>query len=107
MYGKCELKWTAYISVICYLAIMAGGILGIIQGSNIINAFNDVGCKTAALGDDILYGRLSPTVENRFFTGIAPLSTDLVSYNSSFNTIWTQNSNVFMRRYSLWATPIM
>ena len=41
---------------------MAGGILGIIQGANLVYSFNDVGCKTAALGDDIVNGRLSPTV---------------------------------------------
>lgn len=62
MYGKCELKWTAYFSAVIYFAIMAGGILGIIQGANLVYSFNDVGCKTAALGDDILNGRLSPTV---------------------------------------------
>lgn len=50
------------MAAICYFVVMAGGILGIIEGSKIISAFNDVGCKTAALGDDILNGRLSPTV---------------------------------------------
>jgi hypothetical protein len=62
MYGKCELKWTAYCSVIWYLTIIVGSILGIMKGANIVYYFNDVGCKTAAVADDTVYGRLSPTV---------------------------------------------
>jgi len=41
---------------------MVGGILGIIKGVDIVYSFNDVGCKTAAVADDTMYGRLSPTV---------------------------------------------
>ena len=70
---------------------MAGAILGLIKGVQIVKYFNDVGCKTAAVADDTLYGRLSPTVENRFFVGLSPYSTDLTTFNSTFNTIWTQN----------------
>lgn len=29
MYAKCELKWPAYVTVILYLAILAGGIVGL------------------------------------------------------------------------------
>ena len=94
MYGKCELKWTAYCSVLFFTSIMIGGLLGIIKGVDIVYYFNDVGCKTASVADDTIYGRLSPTVENRFFTGLSPFSTDIASFNSSFNTIWTQNQNV-------------
>jgi hypothetical protein len=68
--------------------------MGILHGSDIVYSFNDVGCKITAIGDDILNGRLSPTVENRFFVGITPLSTDLSTFNSDFNTIWIQNQNV-------------
>lgn len=49
---------------------MVGGILGIYKGADIVYSFNDVGCKTAAVADDTMYGRLSPTVENRFFVGL-------------------------------------
>ena len=73
---------------------MAGGILGIIRGADIIYYFNDIGCKTSALSDDTINGRMSPTVEDRFFVGLSPFSTDLSSFNSSFDTIWTQNQNV-------------
>ena len=62
MYSKCELKWTAYCSIIFYVAIMVGGILGIIKGVDIVYSFNDVGCKIAAVADDTINGRLSPTV---------------------------------------------
>lgn len=47
-----------------------------------------------ALADDMYYGRLSPTVANRFFTGLNPFSTDLTSFKTNFNTIWTQTQNV-------------
>lgn len=64
------------------------------QGSQIVLNVNDVGCKMVAVADDIVYGRLSPTVSNRFFSGLNPFATDLTSYKNSFNTIWTQSSNV-------------
>ena len=91
MYGKCELKWTAYCAVLSYLLILTGAMLGIIKGADIVYYYNDIGCKTAAVADDTLYGRLSPTVDNRFFVGLSPFSTDLGTFNSTFNTIWTQN----------------
>ena len=62
MYGKCEVKWTAFCATFFFMAIMAGGILGIIKGVDIVSYFNNVGCKTAAVADDTLNGRLSPTV---------------------------------------------
>ena len=73
---------------------MAGGILGIINGVSIVQHFNDVGCKVAAIGDDTMNGRMSPTVENRFFVGLTPYQTGLTSFHTNFNTIWTQNQNV-------------
>jgi hypothetical protein len=62
MYSKLELKWTAYCALFFYLAVMAGGILGVIKGADIVYSFNDLGCKTAAVADDTLNGRLSPSV---------------------------------------------
>jgi len=88
------LKWTSYCAIVFYLVVLAGGIIGSIHGTDIVYNFNDIGCKMTAIGDDILNGRLSPTVANRFFVGIAPLATDLSSFNSSFNTMWIQNQNV-------------
>jgi hypothetical protein len=73
---------------------MAGAIMGAAHGTDIVYSFNDIGCRLTSIGDDILNGRLSPTVANRFFVGITPLATDLASFSSSFNTIWTQNQNV-------------
>ena len=73
---------------------MVGAILGLIKGVDIVYYFNDVGCKTSAVADDTLYGRLSPTVENRFFVGLSPFKNDLTTFNGSFSTIWTQNENV-------------
>jgi hypothetical protein len=82
------------MAIICYLAVAGAGIIAIVQGSNIILYFNDIGCKITAIGDDFVNGRLSPTVENRFFTGLSPFSTDLTSFKTNFNTIWTQSQNV-------------
>lgn len=62
MYGRCELKWPAYMTVVLYLAIAVGAILGLIRGPDIVYYYNDIGCKTAAVADDTLNGRLSPTV---------------------------------------------
>lgn len=93
-YKNCELKWTSYVSVLCYLMVLIGGILAIMEGADIINYISDVGCKITAIPDDILYGRLSPTVSGRFFTGISPFSADLTSFKTNFNTIWTQSQSV-------------
>jgi hypothetical protein len=106
MYGRCELKWPAYSALLLYLGIAIGAILGLMKGADIIYYFNDIGCKTAAVADDTLNGRLSPTVDNRFFVGLTPLSTDLTSFNSTFNTIWAQTVNVSMFLFSLFRRPI-
>jgi hypothetical protein len=44
------------------MMILTGGILGIINGVEIVKNFNDIGCKVAAVGDDSINSRLSPTV---------------------------------------------
>ena len=93
-YHNCELKWTAYLTIVFYIVVAVGGIIAVMGGPNIVLYFNDVGCKMTAIGDDLVNGRLSSTVANRFFTGLSPFSTDLTSFISSFNTIWTQSSNV-------------
>jgi len=49
-----------------------------------------MGCKLLSIGDDMLYGRLSPTVNNRFFVGLTPLGTDLTTFKTALNTIWSQ-----------------
>jgi len=64
------------------------------KGADIINYFSDVGCKLTAIPDDLLYGRISPSVSGRFFTGISPFATDLSSFKTNFNTIWTQSQGV-------------
>ena len=71
-----------------------GGIIAVMGGPNIVLYFNDVGCKMTSVGDDIVNGRLSSAVANRFFTGLSPFATDLTSYIASFNTTWTQSQNV-------------
>lgn len=76
------------------MVVAAGGALAITQGSQIVMNFNDIGCKMMAVADDTVYGKLSTTVPNRFFSGLNPFGTDLNSYKTSFNTIWTQSSNV-------------
>ncbi len=100
MYGKCELKWPAYMTVVCMVVVMIGGVMGIVQGVTVVQYFNDVGCKFAALGDDMLNGRISPTVTNRFFVGVSPLGVDFGTFSTGFNTIWTQNQNVTLPSYS-------
>ena len=74
--------------------VLIGGILAIMKGADIINYFSDVGCKLPAIPDDLLYGRISPSVSGRFFTGISPFATDLSSFKTNFNAIWTQSLGV-------------
>ena len=74
--------------------VLIGGILAIMKGADIINYFSDVGCKLTAIPDDLLYGRISPSVSCRFFTGISPFATDLSSFKTNFNAIWTQSLGV-------------
>jgi hypothetical protein len=69
-------------------------VLAVLQGPDIVLYFNDIGCKMTAVADDIVNGRLSPSVSTRFFTGLSPFSTDLGTLIGSFNTIWTQSQNV-------------
>lgn len=89
------------MTVIFYLVVLAGAVLAVIQGPDIVNYFNDFGCKTVSIGDDLIYGRISSNVENRFFVGLSPFSTDLASFQSNFNTIWTQSSSVLILLLSL------
>ncbi len=53
---------------------MAGTILALISAPDIVNYYNDIGCKLSGIIDDTINGRLSPTVNNRFFIGLNPLS---------------------------------
>ncbi len=73
MYSKCELKWPAYIALVLYIVVLVGGLLGLIDGSMIVKKYNDVGCKNAAIFDDLLNGRISGSVDGRFFVGLEPL----------------------------------
>ena len=102
MYTACELKWTAYFTVIFYLVVVIGGVLAAINGSAIVKHWSDIGCKGAALADDIINGRLSPTVDDRFFVGISPLSSALTTYQTDIDTFWVQNENVVSSLFSLW-----
>lgn len=74
MYGKCELKWPAYLSIITYLLIVVSASAALAGGPNITNDVNNVGCQLMAVADDTLNGRISPTDEDVFFVGINPLS---------------------------------
>jgi hypothetical protein len=65
--------------------------LAITQGTQIILNFNDIGCKLTAIADDIVYGKVSTTVDNRFFSGLSPYAADLTTFKAGFNTIWTQS----------------
>ena len=91
MYAACELKWTAYMTFIFYLVVLVGSLLAVISASDIVRYYNDVGCKGASLADDIINGRLSPTVDNRFFAGLTALSTALTTYQTDISTFWAQN----------------
>lgn len=75
MYTKCELKWPAYFALIFYIIVCVGGLIGLIDGSTIIKKYNDVGCKNAAIFDDIINGRISGQVDGKFFVGLTPLSS--------------------------------
>ena len=91
MYKACELKWTAYFSVIFYLLVAVGSLLAVINASDIVRYYNDIGCKGASLADDIVNGRLSDTVDDRFFVGLTALESALTTYQTDLNTFWTQN----------------
>lgn len=53
------MKWPAYSSLALYLIILVGALIALVDGPNIVKRYNDLGCKNAAIFDDLLYGRLS------------------------------------------------
>ena len=73
MYGKCELKWPAYFTVLTYLTILGGGVAAVYEGPNISNLFNNYGCRALAIADDTLNGRINPEKNDTFFVDLAPL----------------------------------
>jgi hypothetical protein len=78
---------------------MAGGLIALIEGPAIIKKYNDVGCKNAAIFDDILNGRISGNVDGRFFIGLSPLSDELTVFkNSKLSTFYSDSSNVHLRK---------
>jgi hypothetical protein len=52
------------------MIVCVGGLIALIEAPLIIKKLNDVGCKKAAIFDDMLYGRISPSVGGRFFVGL-------------------------------------
>lgn len=95
MYTKCELKWPAYFSLIFYIIVFVGGIMGLIDGPMIIKKYNDFGCKNAAIFDDALNGRISGEVDGKFFVGLSPLNNELLVFNNSkLTTFYSDSSNV-------------
>lgn len=99
MYNKCELKWPAYFSLIFYIIVLVGGIIGLIDGSVLVKKYNDLGCKNAAIFDDILNGRISGEVEGKFFVGLSPLSNELTVFNNSkLSTFYSDSSNVLLHK---------
>lgn len=95
MYSKIELKWPAYISLVLYLIVCVGGLIALIEAPLIIKKFSDVGCKKAAMFDDMLNGRISPTVDGRFFVGLEPLRNELNIFNGTkIATFFSDSTNV-------------
>lgn len=95
MYSKCELKWPAYLSLLLYIIVCVGGLIALIEAPEIIKKYNDVGCKKAAIFDDLLYGRMSASTEGRFFVGLEPLRNELDIFNSSkIATFFSDSTNV-------------
>lgn len=41
----------------------------------IIKKYNDLGCKNAAIFDDMLNGKISNKVDGNFFVGLSPLNS--------------------------------
>jgi hypothetical protein len=54
-----QLKWPAYASLIAFLIIIVASLMALVSASEIVNDFNNVGCKNATMIDDTLNGRLS------------------------------------------------
>jgi hypothetical protein len=54
-----QLKWPAYASLITFLIIIVASLIALVSASEIVNDFNNVGCKNATMIDDTLNGRLS------------------------------------------------
>lgn len=72
MYGKCELKWPAFAMVAAYLIVLIGSAIALVEGPDVTNYFNNFGCRTLAVADDTLYGRISPSDDTVFFVGLKP-----------------------------------
>jgi hypothetical protein len=77
------------VSLVLFLLVMTGSILAIIEAPIVIKYFNDIGCKLSAIIDDMAYGRISPTVDNRFFVGLDPLKKELEDFDSHINTFFS------------------
>jgi hypothetical protein len=71
--------------------------LGLIYGPNSIYQYNDLGCKNAAIFDDLTNGRISNIVDGRFFVGLSPLMADLGTFNGTkINTFFSDSASVIM-----------
>lgn len=46
--------------------------MALVGAPKIIYKYNDLGCKKAAIFDDLLYGRISSDVNGTFFVGLSP-----------------------------------
>ena len=92
MYGKCELKWPAYLAIFIYLLVCVSAAAALSGGPNVTNDYSNIGCQVMAVADDTLNGRISPTDDSAFFVGISPLYSELTSFDSGLNTFFTSSN---------------
>jgi len=61
------------MTFLLYSLVAITSIVGLLIAADFINHYNNVGCRFVAVFDDTEYGRISPTVNGRFFVGLNPL----------------------------------
>ncbi len=93
MYTKVQLKWPAYCLVFFYLLVAIGSAAALAGGPDITNHVNNIGCRITALADDTLNGRISPSDDSVFFSGLTPLKSELTDFSSRYNTFFSQSNN--------------
>lgn len=77
------------------MVVCIGGLIALIEAPMIIKKYNDFGCKNAAVFDDMLYGRVSKSVDGRFFVGLEPFRGELGTFSSAkISTFFSDSSNV-------------
>lgn len=63
------------MAVFMYLVVCIGSAAALAGGPDIVYHYNNIGCRMAAVADDTLYGRISPSDDSVFYIGLTPLKS--------------------------------